>query len=227
MKELKQAVSNAFDKIVASGTIEQAIEKRLTETITNAVNDQLRDYSDFGKAIKEQVSKAIAVDLADAGLPTYGHLVTEIIRRRVDASMQGQFAAQLEKDIAALLAPAPAEITLEALIEEFIKAYEDGREGERFTLLIENEGRGFQYVYLGKNERTDKYSCDYRIGVHNGEVYTLNFGRQDVQKSLFIGPLGGFGKLLFQLFTAKSKLTIPADVDTHSHDFPTRFSSHD
>lgn len=227
MKELKQAVSDAFDKIVASGTIEQAIEKKLTETITSAIDEQLRSYSDFGKTIKDQVSKALAVDLSVAGLPTYGHLVTEIIRRRVDASLQGEFAAQLEKDIAELLAPAPAEITLEALIEEFIKEHEDGREGEKFTLLIENEGRGFAYVALDKEEGTDKYSCDYRIGVHDGKVYTLNFGRQDVQKALFVGPLGGFEKLLFQLFSAKSKLVIPADVDTYSHDYPTRFPYND
>ena len=227
MKELKQLVSEAFDKIVASGAIEQAIEKKLTDTITRAIDDQLSSYSDFGKSVKDQVSNALAVDLSQAGLPTYGHLVTEIIRRRVEASMHGEFAAQLEKDIAELLAPAPAEITVEALIEEFIKAHGEGREGERFTLLIENEGRGFQYVALDKEERTEKYSCDYRIGVMDGQVYHLKFGRQDVQKTLFVGPLGGFEKLLFQLFTAKSKLIIPADVDTHSHDYPTSFPWHD
>lgn len=227
MKELKQLVSDAFDKIVASGAIEQAIEKKLTDTITRAIDEQLSSYSDFGQAMKAQVAKSIAVDLSQAGLPTYGHLVTEIIRRRVDASMNGQFAAQLEKDMAELLAPAPAEISVESLVEEFIKAHADGREGERFTLLIQNEGHDFQYVCLDKNVRVDKYSCDYRIGVHKGEVFSLNFGRQDVQKSLFIGPLGGFEKLLFQLFTAKSKLTIPADIDTHSHDYPTSFPYHD
>ena len=226
MKELKQLVSEAFEKIVDSGAIEKAIEKQLTETITSAVTDQLRSYSDFGKAIKEQISTAIAVDLSQAGLPTYGHIVTEIIRRRVDASIQGEFAAQLEKDIAELLAPAPAEIAIEVLIEEFIKAHEEGREGEKFTLLIEDDGRGFQYVCLDKGERTEKYSCDYRIGVHDGAVYSLKLGRQDVQKTLFCGPLHGFEKLLFQLFTAKSKLIIPAGVDTHSHDYPTHFPYH-
>lgn len=227
MKELKQLVSEAFDKIAASGAIEQSIEKSLTSTITRAIEDQLCTYSDFGKVIKEQISAALAVDLRLAGLPTYGHLVTEIIRRRVDASMRGQFAAQLEKDIAALLAPAPAEITIETLIEEFIKEHEERREGEAFTLLIENEGRGFQYVALDAEAHTDKYSCDYRIGVMDGKVYSLNFGRQDVAKTLFIGPLHGFEKLLFQLFAAKSKLIIPADADTHSHDYPTSFPYND
>ena len=227
MKELKQLVSEAFDRIVASGAIENAIEKKLTDTITSALDDQLRSYSDFGKAIKEQVSAALAVDLRLAGLPTYGHLITEIIRRRVDASMQGQFAAQLEQDIAALLDPAPAEITIETLIEEFIKAHGEDRAGENFTLLIENEGRGFQYVALDQEARTGKYSCAYRIGVMDGKVYSLNFRGEDVAKTLFIGPLRGFEKLLFQLFTAKSKLIIPADVDTHSHDYPTSFPWND
>lgn len=227
MQELKQAVSAAFDKIVASGVIEQAIEKKLTETITSAIDEQLRSYSDFGKSIKEQVSQALAIDLSQAGLPTYGHLVTEIVRRRVETSMTGEFAAQLEKDLAELLAPAPAEITLEQLVEQYIKYYEDGREGEPFTLLIENDGRGFQYVCLDKEARTSKYSCDYRIGVHDGKVFSLHFGHQDVEKSLFVGPIGGFERLLFQLFSAKSKLIIPADVDTHSHDYPTSFPYND
>ena len=227
MKELKDLVSDAFDKVVASGTIEQAIEKRLTETITSAIGDQLREYSDFGTAIKEQVSRALAVDLTGAGLPTYGHLVTEIIRRRVDATMNGEFAAPLEKDITELLARARAEITIEALIADFIKAYEKGREGNEFTLLIEDEGHGFQYVSLGKEARTDKWSCDFRIGVHNGEVFNLQFGRQDLKNQLFVGPLHGFEKLLFQLFSAKSKLIIPGDVNTHSHEYPTSFPYHD
>ena len=51
MNELQQAVGAAFEKIVAAGTIEAAIEKKLTETVTSIIDHELRSYSDFGKAL--------------------------------------------------------------------------------------------------------------------------------------------------------------------------------
>lgn len=222
MKELSNVIAAAFDNIVASGAIEKAIEEKLQETIVSAVNDQLKSYSDFGKAIKEKVAQVVNVNMEHMDLPSYGDLVMKILRRQLDAHMQGEFAQRLEADMAALLETAPAEITLESIIEKFIDAYKEDRAGEDFTLRIENDGGSFTYIGLDKEPNQSEYECDFRIGVHQGEVFNLRLNGDDVQKKMFVGPLRGFEKLLFQMYTAKTKLVIPDDADAsdYTRSFP-------
>lgn len=225
MDALKNAVAAAFDKVVASGAIETAIETKLNETISSAISEHLRSYSDFGKELKEKVSQAIGINLKDMDLPSYGDLVLNIIRRQLDAQMESDFAKRLEANMAALLAPAPAEITVEAIIEAFIKTYGEDKAGEDFTLLIETKHTGFTYISLDKESDTSEYSCDFRIGIHNGEVFSLALNGDDTKKKLFIGPLRDFEKLLFQLHTAKTKVIMPADIS--ADDYPRSFPYND
>lgn len=147
--------------------------------------------------------------------------------------MQNEATRQLEQNISELLAPAPAEITLEQLIDDFIKSrldksYSDIR-GDNFTLIIEHsEGStvGYKNIYIDPDDRTSKYSCAVQIAVTpSGEVYGLKIGGKDLKDQLFVGPLYDFERKLFQLFTAKSKLIVPEDAD--ATDYPTSFPYHD
>jgi hypothetical protein len=225
MEALKQAVAAAFDNVVASGAIEKTIEKKLNETISSAIEEHLRSYGDFGQAIKAKVSQALNVNLDRMDFPSYGDLILNILRRQLDAQMQGEFAKRFEADMVALLAPAPAEITIDTLVEKFINSYKErygeSRAGQEFTLRIENDGGSFTYICLDQEPRKSKYDCAFRIGVHDGEVFNLAIGNQDVKNKLFIGPLYDFEKLVFQMYTAKTKIIIPADAD--ASDYPNRF----
>jgi hypothetical protein len=223
MNELKAAIASAFDKIVASGAIEQAIEKQLTETISRVICDQLRSYSDIGKVIEAQVEKSLEVGKMD--LPSYADLIGKIVRRQVEAGMQNEATRQLEQNIAELLAPAPAEITLEQLIKDFIESRvedDDSIRGDDFTLIIEHSDgstAGYKHVYIDPDARTTRYSCAIQIDVTPaGEVYGLKIGGRDLKDQLFVGKLYGFERKLFQLFTAKSKLVVPDDADVTDYD---------
>lgn len=231
MKELKQLVSEAFDKIVVSGAIEQAIEKQLAETISSVLRGQLRSYSDIGKVIEAQVKASLNIGTME--LPSYADLIGKIVRRQVEAGMQNEATRQLEQNISELLAPAPAEITLDQLIDDFIKSrldqsYSDIR-GDSFTLIIEHaEGStaGYKHIYIDCEYGTSKYSCAIQIDVKpSGEVYGLKLGGKDLKDQLFVGPLYDFERKLFQLFTAKSKLIVPDDAD--ASDYQTSFPYHD
>lgn len=225
MDDLKSAVSTAFANVVASGAIEQAIEKQLASTISSLIQHELRDYSDFGKALKERVQQAVAVNLDRMDLPSYNDLILQIIRRQLDGAMQSEAVQQLESNMAKLLAAPPAEMTLEKLIEEFIDANKEDREGESFTLIIDRK-YGSTYVCLDDESGKSEYSCDYRIGVdRDGKVYHLAFGGKDASKTLFMGPFYNFERTLFQLYAAKSKLIVEADAEPH--DFETSFPYND
>lgn len=221
MDDLKSAVSTAFANVVASGAIEQAIEKQLASTIGDLIKNELREYSDFGKAIKERVQQAVGVNLDRMDLPSYNDLILQIIRRQVDGIMQSEAASQLESNMAKLLEQAPAEITLEKLIEEFIEEHKEDKAGDSFTLLIERK-YGSTYICLDEDAGKSEYSCDFRLAVDkDGKVYSLALGAKDVAKTLFMGPFYRFERTLFQLYAAKSKIIVAPDAEFH--DFNTSF----
>ena len=233
MDQLKEAVAAAFDKVVASGAIEEAIHKQIGAAVTAGINEHLRDYSDFGKALKAKIGTLIEVDLDTIDLPSYRQLVGDIIKKRVGAVMTTEFTEKLGKDISELLQPAPAEITLENLLEEFKASKKDAHNayelsGNRFTLIIERNERldGYMDVYLDEEPRKEKYSCDIHFRIKDaGEVWSLKLNGDDLKNKIFVGPMFNFEKRLFQMYTAKTRLIIEADAD--ADDFDTEFPYND
>lgn len=234
MDQLKDAVTVAFDNIVASGAIEAAIQEQIGKAVTGAIKDQISGYnSDFSKKINERVKALIDVNLDEIDLPSYRQLIADIIKKRVGAVMTTEFTEKLDKDIGELLQPAPAEITLENLLEEFKaskknvhNAYE--LSGNRLTLIIERSERldGYVDVYLDEEPRKEKYLCDIHFRIKDaGEVWGLKLNGDDLKNKIFVGPMFNFEKRLFQMYTAKTRLSIPDDAT--SDDFDTEFPYND
>lgn len=233
MNQLKHAVAVAFDNIVASGTIEAAIQEQIGKSIASAIKDQIGGYnSEFSKKINERVKSLIDVNLDEIDLPSYRQLIADIIKQRVGAVMSKEFTEQLDKDISELLQPAPAEITLEQLLEEFTKYHIDyyGRDdlrGNKFTLAIEWSDRndGYVDVFIDKDANTSNHICDIHLRIRNGEIWGLKLNGDDFKRNIFAGPLFNFEKWLFQMYTAKTRLIIDANAD--AGDFDTTFPYND
>ncbi|WP_325753522.1 hypothetical protein [Burkholderia pseudomallei] len=233
MKELQQAVSTAFSNIVAAGAIEKAIEEKLTKTITSIIDDELRSYSTFGEQLKEHVKTALQVDFRNLGLPGYNDFILKVVRQQVDAQLDATIATQIEQQMKELLAPAPAEIKLSQLVEEFIKDEHTDRqysscscdESDRITLIVRAESgftSKFHHIYLDGEYGTESHDCPYRIDVHDGRVYSIQLDRKDPSKTLFVGPMRGFKRRLFQLYAAGTKLIIDGDENSINTYYPGR-----
>ncbi|MDN7413041.1 hypothetical protein QZM42_31420 [Burkholderia vietnamiensis] len=219
MKELEQVVASAFSSIVAAGVIEKAIEEKLTKTITSIIDGELQSYSDFGKQLSEHVKKAVQVDFSKLGIPGYNDLILKIIRQRVDANLNEQIEKYVTEQLDELLAPAPDEIKLSELVADFIKFQTEKQSyscscdlPERITLLVETDG-SFTHIALDKDHGSERYRCPWRIDTNDGRVYSVKIDEIDPKKALFIGPMYGFERKLFQLYAAGTKLVIDADVD--------------
>lgn len=222
MEQLQQAVGNAFANIVASGVIEKAIEENLTKTVASIINEHLRSYSQFGQALGEHVKNAMQIDFSNLGLPGYNDFILKTIRNQVSQLAEDSIAKHVEKQLAALLAPAPAEIKLSELVSDFVK-YESERYGcscddssERITLIVEGGGNvaGYHHIFLDREEDKSKYSCKYQIATTDiGHVYSLKIGDLDPKKALFIGPSFNFEHRLFQMYAAGTKLIVDGNED--------------
>ena len=226
MQELQNAVANAFANILSAGVIEQEIEERLTKTITSILDEQLRSYSDFGKALGDHVKQAMQVDFDHLGLPGYNDLILKTIRHQVNQLADDSIAKHVEEQMRELLSPAPAEIKLSQLVAEFIKDKHDDYScscdgPERIALFVVGSRSGgpvgYHNIYLDKDEDKSQYSCAIRIATdEDGRVYSLKIDEVDPKKTLFIGPLWNFERRLFQMYAAGTKLIV--DGDEHSID---------
>lgn len=222
MKELEQAVVTSFATIVASGAIEKAIEEKLTATITSIIENELRSYSTFGEKLKEHIRVAMQVDFDRLGLPGYNDLILKLVRKQVGELTEKALAEQVEGQLANLLAPAPAEIKLSELVQQFISFHRDriscSCDGPtRISLHVEESRFGSRWVALDRESGKSEYECAIRFGVSDsdGRIFGLRLDRREVEKTLFL-DLHGVERQIFQLHAAGSRLII--DGDEHSID---------
>jgi hypothetical protein len=214
--ELREQVIVALDKVIAAGTIETAIEAAVTKCVTEIINTQMRQYSDFGKQLEEAVKRSLAIG-GSLDLPAYNDMLLKIIRKQVATYTDTAVEQQVARNLETLLTPPPETIKLTELVEKYKEWAEERREepGE-ITLIMEREG-AFTYIHMDDEPDKGKYLCDIQIGLMDGAVYHLKLNGQDTKKDLFVSHFYSFEKLLFQMHVAGTKVIIDAeagDIDT-------------
>jgi hypothetical protein len=222
MDQMKDAIDTAFKNIVASGLIEKTIEEKLTETIKSAIDNQLRQYSDFGKAIEQKVKELVKVDLSSLGLEGYNDFVMKIIRKNVAELTDKSISTQIENQLKELLAPAPEQIELSKLVANFIAFSKENDLTENqseITLIVEHSSGSsdYRYVCLDAEPNKSAYQCKYRIGVTSkGDPFSMRIDDEDMRKKLFVGSMYSFERDLFQMHVAGTKIIF--DKEAHEID---------
>jgi len=224
MEQLQQAVTDSFAKILATGAIEQIIEKELAATVSKIFNEELRSYSDFGKGLTEYIKSALKVDFDHLGLPGYNDFILKVVRAQVDANINNVLAGQVNDQLAALLAPPPTEITLSALVADFIEFNKRDDCGcdtrSNITLILEEPRHGMRWVSLDADPDVKEHETSIRFlwSDWNQTIGGLRINKKEMDKYLFVGPIYGFERKLFQMHIAGTKLIIDQeadDIDTH------------
>lgn len=153
--------------------IDEGIEKLFKEVI----GDAFRSYGDFGGAIKEAVKAALPANVSDVfELQRYNALVANALRERwAAAALQSTVLDQADKVIAEVLdgdGLITGEISLRALLDEFIIEHKDQAAEERWSepeiRFEESEGGSTTFLYIGFDPEPENsrdrfvYSSDKR-----------------------------------------------------------------
>lgn len=93
-------------------------EKHVERLVEEAVQESFHSWTGTGKAITELVKASLQVK--DLDLPSYGHVVSEIVRRAVEGRVAEVVSAKLAKDLDDLLNLAPKRIKLSELVAELL-----------------------------------------------------------------------------------------------------------
>lgn len=229
--DIREAAIAALDNVIKSGAIEAAIEKKLIETITSCIANELATYSDFGKALTEKVKRSLALS-GKIDLPSYNDAILKIVRRQVESRTNAVIQQQVAEQMENLLQPAPEEIKLTELVAQYIEHVKSRQDDcvchghdEQILLKVKDESFGGRTIELGESKDGYgdrlRHTVDITIGVNrDGMMYWLHFRNEDVEKRLFVGPLYGFERMLFQMKAAGSKIRFDADP----HDIETTFA---
>lgn len=228
MKDLQNAVTNAMSTMVTDGTVEKIIREKLEKTIESVIDDQLRSYSEFGKALKEKIAKELSINLDQVSFAEHNHTVFKLVESIINKHSVELYTNRMAKDLEAMFERAPETISLQALINEFKNDVEYGdTSDECMTLIIGEPSRSSVWVGFNKESSkgyrndsiTETNECELQMLIDTSTGSLRMFRENDDKSSNHWLPTTFYGlsRKLFQLYCAGSVITFdernPFDPD--------------
>lgn len=167
MTDLARIIRDSVTETMTAEAIREKVDDRINKLVDEVLTDELRSYNDTGKLIKEKVRESLKVH--DLDLPTYGQMITSMLRKQIEDTVSPIIAGKLAEDMEELLKLAPKKIKLSEIVKTMLEessAYQDGEFGELVTCIVEPNDFGSTRVYLdGEESRpdVDKYLCTARV----------------------------------------------------------------
>jgi hypothetical protein len=193
MTELSTLISAAVAAKMTPDFIEKEVATRVEKLIVESVDRALRSYSDTGKLIEKAVEDALRVDRLD--LPSYGAIVTQMLKTQIEARVAPLVAGRLADDMDELLKLAPKEVKLSEIADMMRESHQEGY-GPVITVIVEHNEYGSTWLYLDEEEhreRREKHRCKHSILVSkDGTISSAHTGGRDGREG-WIGSAYGHG----------------------------------
>ncbi|QSR18453.1 hypothetical protein [Novosphingobium sp. KA1] len=209
---LTNLISAAVTAKMTPDFIEKEVNSRVEKLIVESVDRALRSYSDTGKLIEKAVEDALRVDHLD--LPSYGAIVTQMLKTQIEARVATLVAGRLAADMDELLGLAPKEVKLSEIADLMREHHEGEGYGPVITVIVEHNEYGSAWLYLDEeahHERRDKYKCKHSILVgRDGVISSARTADRDVSKG-WIGRAHGLEQKLRAYVACGTKIILDED----------------
>jgi hypothetical protein len=171
--DIKQPMSENLSSLISAAVaakltpefIEKEVTTRVDRLIVESIDRALRSYSPVGKEIERAVVESMHVGRLD--LPSYGAIITKILKAQIEARVAEVVAGRLSKDMEELLGLAPKGIKLSKIAEDMLEPYKhDDKCGELITVILEKTDYDSAWLYLDEDycyRMQDKYRCNHRL----------------------------------------------------------------
>lgn len=167
MTDLAQIIRDSVTTIVTEDRVKAEVEKRIEAMVADIIKDEMRSYSDTGRAITKAVQESLKV--GNINLPSYGAVVTAMLRKQIEDTVAPIVAGKLAEDMAELLNLAPKTAKLSEIVKEMLEsssAYEDGETGDLVTCIVRPTEYGSTHIYLDEHQHYDErnyHQCDISV----------------------------------------------------------------
>lgn len=215
--DVQQMIVNKLNESLTSDKFEKMVDEAVTKCLYNCVSNIFTSYGEFSKSLESKLKERLAIHCNLDEIPQYNDLVIKIITRNFETKINEILGKQISETMEALLETAPKEIYLDKLREEFVRwiAEDDGVDFDyvdefgEYLFRVEESGSadGYFHVVMDKDPKAKKWAEAFRLSVtREGAVYAMRVGQVDMEKTLFIGPVFGFEKLLFGMKAAGTRI---------------------
>ena len=224
MLDLNAIVQDTISNMDHEGTIKDLIEKKVSSTIESVIEASFREYSDFGKGLKEYVEESLNIDFNRLGIEGYHDHILKIIGGVIDAKLKGDSERKLKETLDQIIVEAPKQIKLSEIISMMKEQYtEDASDAdnrwENMTCIVQDRNDAFfMYISLDSHPDKSKHSCAFRIGLHKNrskdnvwEVFTISIDGKSMRDTMFAGPFYQTEKLLYQIHCFNSEFIVDLD----------------
>ncbi|WP_257556482.1 hypothetical protein [Sphingobium sp. CFD-2] len=212
---LTNLISQAVAARMTPDFIEKEVNSRVEKLVIECIDKSFRSYSDTAKQVEEAVTEALKVHKLD--LPSYGEMVTVMLKKQIEAVVAPIVAGRLASDMEELLGLAPKEVKLSE-IAEFMRQEHEGedRYGQVITVILEEPSYSSQWLHLDEDHHYsahDKHKCKHRLLLNqDGTISGGWIGDRDFQKKAWFGRAYGIEQRLRSYIACGTKITIDVDA---------------
>ena len=197
--------------------IKDKTEKVIKETIEETISSNFRSYSDFGKELKEKMTKELRINLDEIKFNEYNQVIIDLLKQTLKENSENNLYL---KDKVELLIKelTQTEIKHEYKLSEIVELYkqefnEDAQEDEieEMYLKVENDSRFWTRIYLNKKEVSFDYEAEVQFSINNetAKIEHLNLEGDIIKgKSIYKNRIFGVDKLLYQIYLVGAKIII-------------------
>ncbi len=179
--DLKNIVAEKTAEMVENGTIEKMITASLEETIAGCIENSMRKYSDFGKAIEAKISEAVQCGAKDIELPEYNQFIKQVIEEKFIQVLKKESVGHLSDLIDKVIVPVESQTKTSLLIAQIeelwgSKARDSGREYIEIDVDTNDEETAM-YVTI-KDPEYDMYNVKvtfYNFRHNNEDLWHIGY----------------------------------------------------
>lgn len=225
MKELNDVITAKMAAMVEDGTLQAMLERQLEKTMASAVEEAMKPWSDFGKALKDRVGTSIAGLGETLTLPEYNRMIAEVIERKF-LQVLGEQGAQHLAELVDDAVPASLPETKFSQIMDFVLECwgDDARSEGEDCIQIEAEpgahGAALYVTFSAPHYEEDVRATFYKFGASKGwhigylsqGTSTLTRARRMVNRTT--SPMNEVTQRLFQHWAAGTQFDADTEFDS-------------
>jgi hypothetical protein len=223
--DIQVIVQEQLNKIIADGKLEEIIRTKIEKTMDDVVGDLVRSYSDFGKSLKDEISKAFKIDFDTISAVDYNHIVVSIVKEQLDKRLIESVSDPISNEIEEYFGQLEKkEWKLSEIIDKFKQdVVEDKHEGGEISLHVQVSNYGSTHIAFDKEEGKNSYDCEYRMSIdtktcipYSFDAGTYNIHRGDLRVQ---SMHGSFDKFFFRLYAQKVAIIVDKCDTEYYYDY--------
>jgi len=117
MEAIQQIVNNKIADMVSGGAIQEAVEKGIEQAVNKAIDQQFSHYGGLTKQLEKILEDGLKINSKDLPFEVYNQQMLVAVKSKINGMFQGEAASKFMTELDKTLAPVPAEMPINELVE--------------------------------------------------------------------------------------------------------------